>query len=167
MPEAILHTTGKPEQAGGPVEASTCTWKPVCAGGLIVGRREARQSGRPGDEDTVRYMEAGPCRRPYCVHQGSPSTRVAHYRDLHTHGSRSMLEALLCVEGKPDEAGGPVMNTLEDTWKLAHPGGHVVYNWEARQRGKPTTRIDVHTEAGLRRRPDCRSKGSPTKWEAR
>ena len=32
--------------------------------------REARQSGRPGDEYTIRYMEAGLCRSPTWVHQG-------------------------------------------------------------------------------------------------
>ena len=78
-----------------------------------------------------------------------------------------MLEALLCVEGKPDEAGGPVMNTLEDTWKLAHPGGHVVYNWEARQRGRPTAKIDVYMEADLHRKPFCVYAGSLTQREAR
>ena len=37
----------------------------VCVG-------EDRQSGRPSDKDTVRYMEASPCRRPYIVQLGSP-----------------------------------------------------------------------------------------------
>ena len=35
--------------------------RPVYTGGLIVCIREARQSGRPGDKYTVRYMEVGPC----------------------------------------------------------------------------------------------------------
>ena len=76
-----------------------CTW-------------EARQSGRPGDKYTVRHMEGGPCRRPYSIHLGSPTMREAHYQDLYTHGRRSVPEALLCVYGKPDRAGGPVTNTL-------------------------------------------------------
>ena len=29
---------------------------------------------------TVRYMEAGPGRRPYCIQLGSPTMREAHYR---------------------------------------------------------------------------------------
>ena len=48
----------KPDNAGGPLSGSTYTWKPVCAGGLIVCIWEARQSGRPGDKYKVRYMEA-------------------------------------------------------------------------------------------------------------
>ena len=79
------------------------------AGGLIVCVREAQQGGRPCDQYTVRYMEAGPCRRPCCIHLGSPTLREAHCKDPHTHGSRSMPEALLCVEGKPDTAGGPTI----------------------------------------------------------
>ena len=74
--------------------------------------REARQSGRPDDKDTARYMEAGPCRRPYGVQLGSPTTREAHYKDRRTHGSRSAPEASLCVYGKPDTAGGPVIKIL-------------------------------------------------------
>ena len=54
------------------------TWKPVYAGGLIVPIREGRQSGRPGDNYTVRYFEAGPCRRPYWIPLGSPTMREAH-----------------------------------------------------------------------------------------
>ena len=112
MPEAVLYTTGKPDDAGGPPLGSIYTWKPVYAGGLTVCIWEARQSGRPGDKYTVRYMEAGPCRRPYSIHLGSPTMREAHYQDLYTHGSRCVPEALLCVYGKPDKAGGPVINTL-------------------------------------------------------
>ena len=88
---------GKPDIAGGPLQESAYTWKPVSAGGLIVCIREAREIGRPGGEYTVRYMEAGLCRRPYCIHLGSPTLRGAHYKDLHFHGSRSMPEALLCL----------------------------------------------------------------------
>ena len=28
---------------------------------------KAANGGRPGDKYTVRYMEAGPCRRPYSI----------------------------------------------------------------------------------------------------
>ena len=74
--------------------------------------REARQRGRPGDKCTVIYMEAGLCRRPHCRHLGSPTLREAHCMDLHIYGSRSKPEASLCVQGKPDNAGGPVINAL-------------------------------------------------------
>ena len=67
-----MYTTGKPDNAGGPLERFTYTWKPVYAGGLIVTIREARQSGRPGDKYTVKYMEAGPGRRPYDIQLGNP-----------------------------------------------------------------------------------------------
>ena len=111
MPEAILYITGKPDNAGGPLPGSIYAWKPVCAEGLTVCTCEARRSGRPGDNYTVRSLEAGPCRRPYSMHLGSPTEREAHYQNLDTHGSRSVPEALLCVYGKPDRAGGPVTNT--------------------------------------------------------
>ena len=54
----------------------------------------------------------GLCRRPYGTRLGSSTLRDAHCKDLHTYGSWSMPEALLCVKGKPDQAGGPVINTL-------------------------------------------------------
>ena len=107
-----MYTIGKPDNAGGPLERFTYTWKPVYVGGLIVSIREARQSGRPGDKYTVRYMEDGPCRRPHCIQLGSPTMREAHYQDLHTHGSRSMPEAIWCTSGKPGKAGGPVIQPL-------------------------------------------------------
>ena len=93
--------------------------------------------------------------------------REAHYNDLYLHGSRSVPEALLCVYGKPDRAGGPVTNTLCDVWKPVHAGGHIVYTWEARQCGRPTTRIYVDMKGGLGRRPYCVYMGSPTEREAR
>ena len=100
-----MYTVGKPGKAGGPLQGCTYTRKPVYAGGLVVCIREARQGGRPGDKCNIVYMEAGLCRRPYCKHLGSPTLRDAHYKDLHTYGSWSMPEALLCVKGKPDKAG--------------------------------------------------------------
>ena len=48
----------EPDNAGGPLDGCTYTWKPVHAGGLSVCIWEARQSGRPGDKYNVRYMEA-------------------------------------------------------------------------------------------------------------
>ena len=77
-PEAILYITGRPGNARGPLEGSTYTRKPVYAGGLSVTRREARRSGRPGDKYTVKSMEAGPGRRPYCIQLGSRTMREAH-----------------------------------------------------------------------------------------
>ena len=74
-----------------------------------------------------------------------------------------MPEALLRVEGKPDEAGGLVINAVQDMGKPVHAGSHVVYNWEARPCGRRSTRIDVHMDAGLRRRRDWRLKGKPEK----
>ena len=93
--------------------------------------REARQSGRPRGKYTLRYMEAGSCRRPHCIQLGSPATREAHYQDLHRHGRRSRPEASLCVYGKSDRAGGQVINRLQDSWKPVHAGGHAVHKWEA------------------------------------
>ena len=54
------------------------------------------------------------------------------------------------VNGKPDRAGGPVKK-----WKPVHAGGHIVYNREARQCGRPTGWIYIHMETGLCRRPYC------------
>ena len=78
MPEAVLYTTGKPDNAGGPQPRFYVDME----GGL--GRRpycvlwEARQSGRPGEKkNTLRYTEAGLCRRPHCMpdNAGGPQPR--------------------------------------------------------------------------------------------
>ena len=34
-------------------------------------------------------------------------------------------EASLCVAGKPDRAGAPVIHTFRDTWKPVHAGGYL------------------------------------------
>ena len=60
MTQAIVYTTGKSDNAGGPVEGSTYTWKPVYAGGLVVCIREARHSGRSDDKYALRYMHGSP-----------------------------------------------------------------------------------------------------------
>ena len=96
----MLYTTEKPDAAGGPLQGCTYTGKPVHAGSLVC-IREARQSGRPGDKYIITYMEAGLCRRPCCIHLGSPTLREAHYKDLHTHGSQSMPEAYCVYKGSP------------------------------------------------------------------
>ena len=83
-----------------------CTW-------------EARQSGRPVDNYTIIYLDAGLCRRPYCIQLGSPTLREAHYQDLHMHGSRSMPEALLCVKGKPEKSGRPGDNSADPSVGVA------------------------------------------------
>ena len=96
-----MYTVGKPGKEGGPLQGCTYTRKPVYAGGRVVCIREARQGGRPGDKFTIVYMEAGLCRRPSCKHLRSPTLRDAHCKDVHTYGSWSMPEALLCVKRPP------------------------------------------------------------------
>ena len=85
----------------------------------------------------IGHMEAGPCRRPYYIQLGSPAMREAHYKNLDTHGSQSMPEVISCILGKPDKAGGPMINT------------HIGY-----------------MEAGPCRRPCHIQLGSPTVPEA-
>ena len=100
---------------------------------------EARESGTPGDEDTVKCIKAGPCRRPHGVQLGSPTTWEAHCKDRRTHGSRFPLEAIVCIYVKPDTAGGPVMKKLQDTWKPVFAGDRIVHIWEAHETGYPVT----------------------------
>ena len=118
---------GKPDYAGGPLDGSTHTWMLVYAEILLECKWEARHSGRPDIIYTLRFMEAGPRRRPHSIQPGSPTMQEAHWMDLHTNGSRSMPEAFWGVNGKPDAAGGPVINTLHDSWKPVHAGGHIVH----------------------------------------
>ena len=67
--------------------------------------------------------------------------------DLHTNGSRSMPEAFWGVNGKPDAAGGPVINARHDSWKPVHAGGHIVYIRESRLNGlHDDTAIASHME---------------------
>ena len=102
MPEAVLNTTGKPTMREAhhrdphthgsqslPEAILFAHGKPDRAGGLVM-------------KYTVRYTEAGLCRRPYCIQLGSPTMREAHSKDQHRHGRRSRPEAILCVQGKPD-----------------------------------------------------------------
>ena len=70
IPDAVFSTTGKPDAAGGPLSGPTFLWKLVVAGGLVVCIREAGRSGRPSDDHTLFYMEAGLCRRPYYIQMG-------------------------------------------------------------------------------------------------
>ena len=58
----------------------------------------------------LRYTEAGLCRRPYSRGQGSPSRGETHHQDLPIFGSQRTPAAVSCVHGKPDRAGGPLMN---------------------------------------------------------
>ena len=69
---------------------------------------------------------------------GSPTKREAR-RDIHCK-----------IHGRP-----------------VHAGGHIVYNWEARQCGRPTTRIYIDMKGGLGGRPYGVYMGSPTEREAR
>ena len=82
MPEAIWYTAGKPDNAGGPLEGSTETRKPIYAEGLILCVWEAGPCGRPKDNCNVRYREADLCRMPYRMHLGSPTTREALKKDV-------------------------------------------------------------------------------------
>ena len=68
---------GRPAAEGQIPALSKSLSDSVYAGGLMVCIREARQSGRPGDQYTIIYMEAGLCRRPHCIHLGSPARREA------------------------------------------------------------------------------------------
>ena len=53
-----MYTIGKPDNAGGPLERCTDTGKPVHrAEAPIVYNWEARQSGRPSDQDVETYMK--------------------------------------------------------------------------------------------------------------
>ena len=68
----------------------------------------------------------------------------------------------MCVEGKPDIAGGPMSNILQHAWKPVHAGGHVKHNWEARRRGRPAavinedrvTRTIPEASVCVQRKPD-------------
>ena len=110
MPEAVLYSTGKLDHAGGPLRGSTYTCKAVSVGGLVVIYGKPDRAGGPVLKYTARYTEAGLCRRPYSRGLGSPSMRETHYQDLPICGCRRTPAAVSCVHGKPDRAGGPVMN---------------------------------------------------------
>ena len=64
MPEAMLCTTGRPDNAGCPLRESTYTWKPVYAGGLILCSREFQTRGQSFEKFDVRDMDAGDFRIP-------------------------------------------------------------------------------------------------------
>ena len=53
------------------------------------------------------------------------------------------------------------LSSLEAHGVYVHAGGRIVYTWEARLCGRPTTRIYVNMEGSLGRRPYC------VLWEAR
>ena len=102
MPEAMLSTTGKPDAAGGPLQGCTYTGKLVYARGLAARIRVARQSGRPGDNYSIIYMETTLCWKPNTSE--GPMTSI---RGM-SHGSHSLLETMLFSARKPDIAGGPL-----------------------------------------------------------
>ena len=64
--------------------------------------------------------------------------REAHYKVPRNHGSLSMQEASLYVQGKPFIAGGPGSNIVVASLKPIHAAGHVEHAWEARPCGRPT-----------------------------
>ena len=94
MPEAVLYTAGKPDNAGGPSPGSTYTWKPVYAGSLAVCTWEARQSR---------------------------SLVIKTHCEI--DGSRFMPEAMWYTSVKPGEEGNGHTSTLTDmdngTWMEA------------------------------------------------
>ena len=53
----------------------------------------------------------------------------------------------MCI-GEARQSGRPGDTYIEDTWKPVHAGGHIAYNLEARQCGRPTTRMYTGRQAG-------------------
>ena len=101
MPEAVLYSAGKPDDAGGPMRGPTYTCKAVSTGGLVVIYGKPDRAGGPVRKYTARYTEAGLCRRPCTRGLGSPSMREAHSQDLRRRGRRHQPEALLFHMGSP------------------------------------------------------------------
>ena len=114
--QSLLYLQGKPDQAGGPM----FVWY-------------------------VLYMEAGRCRRPWCINQRNlDMARQPHYEVQlkKSHGGNIVLS-----DGKPVETGGPMWAAMFCKWKPVWAGGHTVHEWEARLSGRPFTKIDVSLEA--------------------
>ena len=107
MPEAVLYTTGRPDNAGGPRQDQRRHGRRYRPKALSCVYGKPDTAGGPAIKYTLRYTEAGLCRSPYSSYMGSPTPREAHDLDLRRHGSRSRPEALWFVYGKPDRAGGP------------------------------------------------------------
>ena len=72
-----------------------------------LGTWEVRQSGRPVVERRRNYVETGRCRRPPCIHLGSPATREAQEKVRLIRGCRSIPEPFSCISGRSATAGGP------------------------------------------------------------
>ena len=87
-------------------------------------------------EYRVRHPEAGLCRRPQRIQRGNPTMREAQQEDLYTH------------------------------WQAVQAGGLRISRKEARQRGRPSTKVNIDMERDLGRRPPCKFKGSPFEREA-
>ena len=86
--------------------------------------------------------------------------------DQHIHRCWSKPEASLRVQGKPDKAGGLVMNTQSHPRKPVSSGGHDADIEEVRHGGRPTLSTYTCMEVGLSRRPRCVCKERPAKREA-
>ena len=80
MPEAILYTTRKPDNAGGPLQDLRTLGSRSLPEALWCVHGKPDRAGGPAIRYSVRYMEAGPCRRPSCIQLGSPTMREDHYR---------------------------------------------------------------------------------------
>ena len=111
--------------------------EPVCAASLLGCIREAGHSERPSEEYCLIHVEAGLCRRPRSIHEGSSARREVHNNAPHRRESRCMPEVFLSVSGKPDEAQGPVEATNRNAWKPVYARGHTVVMWEPWQAGVP------------------------------
>ena len=124
---------------------------------------DARQSGRPGDKYTVIHMEAGLCQRPFLRTSGKPDTRgkPSAWIYLHIHpreaqrGPEKPEEAQEGPKWPREAQGGPGNRSM--------PEAIFVDIWEARHRGRPTTRIHTYMEAGLCRRASLCVQGKPDK----
>ena len=128
MPEAQLYITGKPDDAGGPLQDIHTLGSRRRPEALMCVYGEARHSGRPCDTIHRKIVGGRSMPEAELYTTGKPDDAGGPLEDLHTLGSRRMAEALMCVYGKPDRAGGPSRNRLQNTWRPGHAGGHLVYN---------------------------------------
>ena len=116
------------------------------------------------------YKEAGPRRRPHFSLQGSLIKREALHAIYHCLcESRLKPDAQVQPQGKPDAARGPSHRT-RCARKPAYAGGLRVHGREARPSGRPCADIGViDMEAGPGRRPFLYPRetlrcGRPTIW---
>ena len=100
---------------------------------------------------------------------GQARRRAGHERTatMYTHMEAGLCRSpFMCIRRKRKELEGPVKNLGSSTWKPVQAGDHTVWNWAAPKCGRPTTKIHMHLEANLRRKPSCVYTRSPTEQEA-